>query len=299
MEAAGIEALSQSSVRKAYDPYADVDWDAPEHHVDPDDPRFELSAEDALGATAWYRALPPVRRARVGLHLAAQRLQVGIEFERVLMRGLLELAGALPSEDAAQRYAYHEVVEEARHSLMFREAVLRTGMPVQGLSAFDRRGAARVPRLGRVFPELFFVHVLGGETPIDRLQRAELRRGDALHPLLRRIMQIHVTEEARHVRFAEIFLTERVPLLSPVRRFVVAWAAPTILWGTVRAMLEVPRWFAELHGIPRALLRAIHRGPAHRAAVTEGVRPILTLFDGLGLVSPASRRLWRALGLCR
>ena len=57
-------------------------------------------------------------------------------------------------------------------------------------------------RLGRVFPKLFVVHVLAGEVPIDQTQRALLRKGAALHPLVRRIVRIHVTEEARHVCFA-------------------------------------------------------------------------------------------------
>jgi hypothetical protein len=155
-----------------------------------------------------------------------------------------------------------------------------------------------VPKLGRTFPELFFVHVLGGEVPIDQVQRTELRRGDELHPLLARVMRIHVTEEARHVRFAELFLRERAPSLSPLRRAVVRWMAPTILWGSTRAMLGVPQWLAERYGMPAAVRAEIHRSPEHRGLVQRGVAPILELLGELGLVTAGSGRLARALGLC-
>ena len=48
-----LARLSRLSVTKHFDAYADVDWEAPAYHVDPDDPRFELRQ----GRTA--RARPP------------------------------------------------------------------------------------------------------------------------------------------------------------------------------------------------------------------------------------------------
>ena len=69
--------------------------------------------------------------------------------------------------------------------------------------------------LGRRFPELFFIFVLGGEDPIDHVQRETLRSERELHPLLERIMRIHVTEEARHLSFARHYLKREVPKLGP------------------------------------------------------------------------------------
>jgi hypothetical protein len=56
--AALLARLSHQSVVKHFDAYADVDWDAPELALDAGDPRWELSSDDTLGATSWYRALP-------------------------------------------------------------------------------------------------------------------------------------------------------------------------------------------------------------------------------------------------
>ncbi len=87
-----------------------------------------------LGATAWYRSQPQPVRARIGLHMVATFMKIGLEFEGVLKRGLLEFAANLPNGAPEFRYAYHEVIEEAQHSLMFQEFVNRTGFDTPGLT---------------------------------------------------------------------------------------------------------------------------------------------------------------------
>ena len=62
------------------------------------DPRFALPETDPLGATAWYRAQPEAVRARIGLHMIATFMKIGVQFESTLKRGLLEYA-----RDAAER----------------------------------------------------------------------------------------------------------------------------------------------------------------------------------------------------
>ena len=118
--AALLARLSRLSVTKHFDAYADVDWEAPS--IDADDPRWELRADrSAAGGDRRYRALPQPARARLGLHLIATQVKLGVEFERVLKQGLLEFAATLPHDAPEFRYAYHEVIEEAQHSLMFQE----------------------------------------------------------------------------------------------------------------------------------------------------------------------------------
>jgi hypothetical protein len=197
-----VSRLSHQSVVKHFDAYADIAWDAEEFRIDPLDPRWELAADDVLGGSAWYRAQPLAVRARLGLHLVAHFMKIGLQFEGVLKRGLLAFAASLPNRSPEFRYVYHEIIEEAQHALMFQEFVNRSGFDLRGLTGVHRFLAGRVPRLATVFPELFFVFVLGGEDPIDHVQRRALRRDQPVHPLLRRIMQIHVTEEARHLCFA-------------------------------------------------------------------------------------------------
>src|SRR5438270_8949384 len=105
------------------------------------------------------------------------------------------------------------------------------------LMQFGSRG---VVKLGRRFPELFFLFVLGGEEPIDYVQRQELRGGHDVHPLLERIMRIHVTEEARHLSFARHYLKRNVPKLGWFRRTMLALASRSS-WGRWPAPCCGPR----------------------------------------------------------
>jgi hypothetical protein len=293
-----LARLSRLSVTKHFDAYADVDWDAPEHRIDPEDPRFEVGPDVPLGATAWYRALPQPTRARLGLHLIASQVKLGIEFERVLKQGLLAFASTLDDGAPELRYVYHEVIEEAQHSLMFHELVTRMGLDVPGLSWLDRMGSRRVARLGRTFPELFFVFVLGGEEPIDHAQRAVLRSGRELHPVLRRVMQIHVTEEARHICFAREYLRHHVPLLSPRRRLSLALQTPLLLADMTRQMMRPSANVVRTYAMPREVVaEAYTRSAVHGAFVLESVAGVRGLCAEIGLVTGWTRPLWRRLGL--
>jgi hypothetical protein len=219
-------------------------------------------------------------------------MRVGVEFERVLKLGLLELAGALPPGSAEQRYAYHELIEEAQHSLMFseflRRAKLAATLHTPPLPARLAPIRDRIPGSARWFPELFFVFVLAGEDPIDHVQRAALASRRELHPLLRRIISIHVTEEARHVAFARSYLAEHVPALSPARRRALAVAAPVILAIMARMILTPGRHLRREYGIPREL---VHAGDAR---IVESVRKVREALDDLGLVETG---LWRRMGI--
>jgi len=96
---------------------------------------------------------------------------------------------------------------------MFQEFVNRTGLEVDGLPTYARVFARGLPRLARRFPELFFVFVLGGEDPIDTCSAASCHRGArwAATRWWRRISQIHVIEEARHLSFARAYLRRNCP----------------------------------------------------------------------------------------
>jgi hypothetical protein len=290
--------LSNLSVTKHFDAYADVDWEAPDMQIRRDDPLWKLREDDPLGATDWYRSLPAESQSALGLDLIASKMKLGLQFESVLKQGLLRFAAELPNGSPEFRYCYHEVIEEAQHSLMFQEFVNRTGFDARGLTGLDRLGSRFVIGLGRRFPELFFVFVLGGEDPIDHVQRRELRRGGPIHPLSERIMRIHVTEEARHLSFARHYLKRRVPELSRIRRTELAIGAPLVLAAMAQMMLRPSRQIVAEYGIPKAVLdQAYTRNPAHKAATVESLQKVRRLCEELGLLTPANQRFWRILGL--
>jgi len=294
-----IRRLSHQSVVKHFDAYADIDWDNPEFRIDPDDVRWQFDSADTLGATEWYRAQPSGVRSRIGLHMVASFMKVGVVFENVLKRGLLDFAVRLPNGSPEFRYCYHEAIEEAQHSLMFQEFVNRTGFDIPGLGRLDRRGSEMVVGFARKFPELFFIFVLAGEDPIDHVQRQELRKDRAdIHPLLRRIMQIHVTEEARHLSFARHYLKRHVPAMSGYRKAQLAFRVPIILGGMSKLMMQVSPQIVREYAIRKDVVDAAYkRDPRHRGGMLEATAKLRQLCIELGLIKGWSLRLWKMTGI--
>ncbi len=293
-----LERLNHQSVTKHFDAYADVAWDDEGHRIDPDDPVWELPPDNPLAHTARYRDLPASTRSRLGLHVIAAQMKTGLQFEGILQRGLLAFAAELPNGTPEFRYAYHEVIEEGQHSLMFQEFVNRSGLDVEGMPRIISVAARWVVRLGRVFPTLFFLFVLGGEDPIDHVQRQALRSGRAVHPLLERIMRIHVTEEARHLSFARHYLRNNVPRLRRRHRLALSIQAPLVLGVMSQLMLRPSAQIVKTYAIPKTVLReAFDDNAAHRASVRASLRKVRRLAHELGLVTAATRQIWRAFGI--
>jgi hypothetical protein len=142
------------------------------------------------------------------------------------------------------------------------------------------------------------VFVLGGEDPIDHVQRTTLRSGRELHPLVERIMRIHVTEEARHLSFARQYLRTNVPTLSRRQRHAIAIEAPLILAQMASVMMRPPRSLVRAYAIPKDVLAEAY-GPASpsRDATRDSLRKVRSLLTELGLVTPPAKRLWKAFGI--
>ena len=296
-----VERLSAQSLVKRHDAYEDIAWDDPDHQIVDADPRLVLWSVDPLARTDWYRALPPEARARVAAHRIASNMRIGLEFENMLQRGLLDFAMRLPQGSPEFRYVLHEVIEETHHTMMFQEfanrAVDTTVTPAGGMPRILQLLCRQfVLPLAWAFPELFFVFVLGGEEPIDHIQRQSLRAG-VEHPLAERVMRIHVTEEARHIGFAKSFLTKRVPELGRIRRRILADTTPLVLGVMAPLMVFPSTATVRAHGIPTEARRQMRRDPETRQLLCDSVRKIRNLFDDLGLIDRRSRMLWRRVGL--
>lgn len=293
-----VGRLSRQSVTKHFDAYADVHWDSAANRLELDDPRFDLPEIEPLGATDWYRSRPQAVRTRIGVHMVASFMKIGLQFENVLKRGLLEFSLELPNRAPEFRYVYHEIIEEAQHSLMFQEFINRTGLDVDGMPKWMVLGSRHVVRLGRVFPELFFMFVLGGEDPIDYMQRFALQTGVDLHPLLKRIMQIHITEEARHLCFARHFLRQRVPQLSPLRKTHLTYRIPLLLSRMAPLMMQPSPQVVRTYDIPRdVIVQAYRRNRLHRERIHDALSKVRELCIELDLVTPRSKQLWKRLGI--
>lgn len=293
-----VRALSEASVRKCHRAFTDVAWADAAMRIDPGDPRWALPAHDSLGATAWYRALPPETRAELGLFRTVVRMKTGVIFENLLKRGMLEFAATRGNRSPEARYALHEIIEEAEHSLMFQEFIDRSGFDPPALGGPALQMARGAAACGRHFPELFFLFVLGGEAPIDHDQRLQVQGTPDLHPLMRRIDEIHICEEARHLAFAKAYLRQHVPRLPWQRRALLSLATPLIFHAMTRLIITPPESVVRRYAIPRPVVEeAYGRSSSQRALVREAFAPVVELCREIGLVTPWSRPLWSALGL--
>ncbi|WP_421120846.1 diiron oxygenase [Aquihabitans daechungensis] len=292
-----LPRLNRQSVEKRSDAYLDIDWDAPELAIGPDDDRCGLFEFDPLAETEWYRSQTPEVQARVGLHRICSAFKVGMQFENLLQRGLLSYAFRLPNGSPEYRYLHHEIIEESQHSLMFQELVNRSGMPVKGMPLWLRATATvAVPVFQRLLPEQFFVLVLGGEDPVDYLQRRQLREGTT-HPLIEQIMKIHITEEARHIAFARTYLKDLVPRLNWFRRSMLSVRTPLVLWIMAPLMVDPSYELHKVHGVPKEVLREARRSPLGRQLRKESVAKLRRLCRELGLMNPVAKAVWRRCGL--
>jgi hypothetical protein len=227
----------------------------------------------------------------------AAAMQIGTDFENILQRGLLAYAYKLPAGVPEFRYIHHEVVEESHHQMMFQELVNRTGLDVAGIPQPLRTMAEKlVIPLNRLLPALFFLFVLGGEDPVDHIQRQRLR-GGIPHPLLERIMRIHVTEEARHISFARQYLRQEIPKLSAAERMILAGRAPILFGIMVRMMADPPRQLVRTYGIPKPVMVEVRRSAQRRQLLVDCAAKPRQLCQDLGLITTRTEPLWRWAGM--
>ncbi|MEO3868979.1 diiron oxygenase [Nonomuraea sp. B12E4] len=293
-----IERLSKASVDKHWEPYRDIPWDEPEFLVRRADPRWELPEADRLGGHPWYRSRPPEVRAEIGLWRVATAMKIGLQFENLLKRGLLNYAYRLPNGSPEFRYVYHETIEEGHHGMMFQEFVNRTGLPIRGMARPLSAVAQVAPWIPLISTELFFVFVLGGEDPIDHVQRKVLKEGRAHHPLEETIIRIHVAEEARHISFARHYLRDRVPRMPAYRRHLLGVAAPVVLGVMARIMLAPPGPMIRRFGIPARVVSEVYlRSPAARQEIRDSVSRTRELCAETGLINGFTRRIWQVMGI--
>lgn len=292
---ANLATLSAGSVRRRFDPYVDIDWDAPEFAVTPNDPRWVLPESDPFGQHPWYRAQPQERQIAIGMWRQANIAKVAMHFENILIRGMMAYTFFVPNGSPEYRYCMHESIEECNHTLMFQELVNRIGADVSGMPRWLRWLAALAPMVAAPLPNTFFFGVLAGEVPFDHLQKQVLREDAPTHPVLHKIIAIHVAEEARHISFAHEYLSARVPRLLWVSRLLLSLYVPLVMLVLGRAMLLPPRsFFREFH-IPRSVRRQLFSGtPESHKSARDMFADIRLLCDDVGLMNPAARLMWRA-----
>ena len=291
--------LSQASVDRHFDAFVDVPWDDPDFQIRHDDRRWVLPADtDPLGGHPWYQALPVERQIEIGLWRQANILKVGLQFENILIRGIMQYVFSLRNGSPEFRYLTHEATEECHHTQMFQETVNRIGIDVPGMTRPIRMVVPLIPIVASIAPVGFFMMVLAGEEPIDHTQKSILRSGRDLPPVMTRIMQIHVAEEARHISFAHEYLKRRGPRMGRIDRLISSIAFPIIMRAGCDLLMVPPRSFRREFDIPRSVMKDLYwKAPESRDRLQSLFADVRMLAEEAGLMNAVSRRVWRLCGI--
>lgn len=293
-----LQTLSEGSARVSFNAFRDVPWDDPAYAIDLNDPRWVLPSVDPLGGTDWYQSQPLERQIEIGVARMANVLRVGWQFENALIKGILEYLMDLPGGRPEFRYLMHEVTEETHHIQMFEEFVRRTGIDAPGAPGWFKSAQRLFPFAARRFPYIFFVGVLGGEEPIDHVQKSILRSGEEVHPLLHRIMQIHIAEEARHISFGHEYVRHHAASLGTVDRAVVSVLYPVIMRLLCDVIMRPSNEFIKQYDVPRSVIKELFwEAPESRKLLRDVMADVRALAEESGLMNPVSRRVWRLLGI--
>jgi P-aminobenzoate N-oxygenase AurF len=291
---ATLATLSEGSVRRHFNPYTDIDWDAPEFSVTKDDPRWVLSATDPLGRHPWYQAQPLDKQIAIGMWRQANAAKVSLQLESILIRGLMYYTFWVPNGSPEYRYCLHESIEECNHALMFQEMVNRLGLNVPGMPRWLRWISPAIPLYAGPLPGTFFFGVLAGELPIHHMQKNMLRERNSLHPIMEKVMAIHVAEEARHISFADQFLSKRVPQMVRRSRFVLSLYVPIAMRLLCQAIVVPTRGFFKQFDIPRSVRKELYfNAPGSRQALRDMYGDVRMLCEDVGLMNPLALLVWR------
>lgn len=292
-----IGRLSAASVKHRRDAYRDVHWDDPDMQVDSSDPRWLLPDWDPLGGSQWYRDQPEQTRSQIGLLRRVLLLKVGIEFESVLQHGLLDLASELPDGHPGFRYLYHEITEEAQHSMMFQEFINRSGLNAPSSTKGVRELFDSVWGDAQGDWSMFLLATLTAEEVFDQLQRRFLTSSH-VHPLFRRICEIHIAEEARHMAFARAYLrellahqrTQQRRLLRLRAPFVIEWISRYIVSPGILIDVLACEWLA-----PTDVQESLRHGRLARELRRSCVTRVVRLCEELDLVDRRLVSRWSDL----
>ncbi|RTL67991.1 MAG: diiron oxygenase [Pseudonocardiaceae bacterium] len=282
---ATADRLLRSSLDHSYEPTIDIDWDAPlvdgawglpEHRV-------------SLYGTELWEGLTDEQRRTLSIHEVSSVARIGLWFEIILMQMLLRYAYDRDPRRSHIQYALTEIADECRHSIMFARMTERYGVP-------DYAPTGLTHELGRLFKTIgygpaMFAGTLFVEEILDQLQR-EAMKDETVQPLTRAVNKIHVTEEARHVRYAREELIRIMPQVNGVQKQIGRYLTSRIAFVVARNLIHADV-YASVGIDPKVGKAAALANPHHRETLRWSARKLVPFLREQGLVGGPSEVLWR------
>jgi hypothetical protein len=283
------QRLLRTSAKHSYDPAVEIDWDVP---LAPDRYFLAPHRSSLYGTPLWHR-MSEEQRIELTKHEVASLYSMGIWFETILMQMLVRHVYDRPKGSAHARYAWTEIADECRHSMMFSRAAEKFGGPEYGPGWF-------VHQLGRFFKTtsngtLTFGAAIYVEEILDALQREQMA-DESLQPVVQKVSRIHVIEEARHIRYAREETLRQWPRLGRLSRaYSRLILAVTVYCATTR--LIDPKVYAAAGLDVDEAVAAAAANPHWRQTKQFAARKVIKFLSEVGLIAGPGKLLWRRAGV--
>ena len=277
--------LLKSSLDHSYEPNIDIDWSAPlvdglwgvpEHRV-------------SLYGTELWDTLSYEQKRTLSIHELCSVARIGLWFEMILMQMLLRYSYDRDPRSRHIQYALTEIADECRHSIMFAKMNEHCGVP-------DYRPRRLTHELGRVFKAVasgpaMFAGTLFVEEILDQLQR-EAMRDETVQPLTRMVNKIHVTEEARHVRYAREELVRIMPKINAAERALANYLTARIAHVVAKNLIHRDV-YASVGIDPAVGFRVAQANPHHQEMMRWSARKLVPFLREQKLIGGPTEALWR------
>ncbi len=277
--------LLKSSLEHSYDPHIDIAWDAapveglwgiPQHR-------------SSLYGTDLWNGLTEEQRRTLTIHEVCSVARIGLWFEMILMQMLLRYSYDRDPRSGHVQYALTEIADECRHSIMFGKMTEYYGVP-------DYKPTRVTHELGRVFKTVasgpaMFAGTLFVEEILDQFQR-EAMRDETVQPLSRMVNKIHVTEEARHVRYAREELLRIMPRTNAAQRALAQYLSARIAFVVARNLIH-PDVYRSVGIEPRAGRAAALANPQWQDSLRWSARKLVPFLREQRIIGGPTEILWR------
>ena len=289
VRAADREAVAQrllrSSLEHSYEPNLDIDWNAPLVEGAYGMPAHRVS----LYGTALWEQLTEEQKITLSIHEVCSIARVGLWFEIILMQMLLRYSYDRDPRTQHIQYALTEIADECRHSVMFARMTERYGVP-------DYAPSWLTQQTGRLFKTVaygpaMFAGTLVAEEITDQLQR-EAMKDETVQPLTRMVSKIHVTEEARHVRYAREELARLMPKLGAGQRIIGRWLTAAAAHRIATNLIH-PDVYRSVGLDPKQARKAARANPHYQESIRWTARKLVPFLREQGALGGLSEILWR------
>jgi hypothetical protein len=279
------DRLLRGSAKKSYAPVVDIDWETP---VVPD--RYFLPPRVvSLYGTPMWAQMPREQQIELSRQEFINLLSAGIWFENILNQALLRGLMHADCTSPSTHYSLTELGDETRHMVMFGRAIEAVDGKQFQPKRYQRMIINALPLMFQ--KSVLWIAALVGEEIFDALQR-QILDDPELQPIVRRIMRIHVTEEARHIQFARDGARRSVPDMRPLNRYLLA----TIhgVGGPFYRYLFTNRAVYRRAGLdPQEARRQARANPHFHETQRAGFAPLAAFLEEVGLMSRIGRRMWK------